>query len=151
MDPTLAARWRHLLDPGAYADWIKQQLPHATDAGAIDALVSHPASSDRPADPPKSAAAAAAEFVEAPTTAAGSAPLCSAQGTFSPQIVGRTALTPSDQRAPMIPWNPCPLSRGIRAHLAVEFMPAITWNSQAKSSESLSGRSKSIWSKPMRL
>ncbi|MFZ5719296.1 MAG: hypothetical protein ACOY5Y_07510, partial [Pseudomonadota bacterium] len=42
----------------------------------------------------------------------------------------RTALTPSDQRAPMIPWNPCPPSRGIRAHLAVEFVPAIAWNSQ---------------------
>lgn len=30
----------------------------------------------------------------------------------------------------MIPWNPCPPSRGIRAHLAVEFVPAIAWNSQ---------------------
>lgn len=29
----------------------------------------------------------------------------------------------------MIPWNPCPPSRGIRAHLAVEFVPAIAWNS----------------------
>lgn len=38
----------------------------------------------------------------------------------------------------MIPWNPCPPSRGIRAHLAVEFVPAIAWNSHRRSGASQS-------------
>lgn len=56
-------------------------------------------------------------------------PLCSAQGTFSPQIVGRTALTPLRsggahdpvESVPTFAWNPRPPCRGIRARDHVEF------------------------------
>ena len=42
-------------------------------------------------------------------------------------------------------WNPCPPSRGIRAHDPVESVPTITWNTQG-----LAGSLSKIGSQPLR-
>src|SRR5215203_4305651 len=68
----------------------------------------------------------------------------SPQGHAGSQASQRSGPLVSGTRTqvPAIPWNPCPPSRGIHAHDAVESPPTITWNTHPSSQE---GRMRCQW------